>query len=128
MDEPADSPDSESLDPALARAAALHPQRVDRVLHDPVRMAMAAVLATTSSVTFTDMKRRLGLTDGNLSVHARRLENVGYISVVKHVRHRTTRTEYRLSPAGRRALARYLAALQAFVDAVRAATRPPDPA
>jgi DNA-binding MarR family transcriptional regulator len=111
-----------TVPPATAPRDALHPGRVDRVLHDPVRMAMVAVLSATPSLSFSEMKRQLGLTDGNLSVHARRLEDVGYITVVKHVRHRATRTEYALAPAGRRALHRYLDALQAFIDAVRAAT------
>lgn len=104
----------------------LHPSRIDRVLHDPVRLAMVAALSREECLTFTETKRLLGLTDGNLSVHARRLEDVGYITVVKHARHRATRTEYRLAPAGRRALERYLRALEAFVDAVRQATAPTD--
>lgn len=102
-----------------------HPSAIDRVLHNPVRLAMVAALATVPGIAFTEMRRRLRLTDGNLSVHVRRLEEAGYVLVVKEARRRATHTEYRLSPAGRRALDRYLDALQAFVDAVRSATSGP---
>lgn len=123
MDEPTGPP--LPAPPAPAVPAALHPSRIDRVLHNPVRLAMVAALAAAPAIAFTEMRRLLRLTDGNLSVHARRLEEVGYVTVVKESRHRATRTEYRLSPAGRRALERYLQALQALIDTVRAATGGP---
>lgn len=128
MAEDAPPPLDEPTPSGSPPAEALHPSRVDRVLHDPVRMAMVAALSSTASITFTEMKRLLGLTDGNLSVHARRLEEVGYITVVKHTRHRATRTEYVLAPAGRRAVQRYLETLQAFIDTMRAATGDNGPA
>lgn len=121
MDEPAAPPPV----PSPPIPDALHPRRIDRVLHDPIRLAMVSALVVTPAISFTEMKRALGLTDGNLSVHARRLEDVGYLTVHKQTVHRATRTEYRLAPAGRRALERYLVALQALVDAVRAATKTP---
>jgi DNA-binding MarR family transcriptional regulator len=78
------------------------------------------MLASRASSTFTELKTRLGMTDGNLSVHARRLEEVGYVEVRKSLVGRVSRTEYRLTPAGRRALERYLAHLEALIAAVRA--------
>lgn len=121
-DSPAPPPHSPAV-PVLPEA--LHPRRIDKVLHDPIRLAMVTALTVTPAISFSEMKRALGLTDGNLNVHARRLENVGYVSVHKQARHRATRTEYRLAPAGRRALERYLQALQALIDTVRAATAAP---
>lgn len=87
-----------------------------------MRLALATALAVNESLTFTELRRLLGATDGNLSLHARRLESVGYVSRHKMAAGKTSRTEYRLTPAGRRALSRYLDDLDALVRATRART------
>jgi DNA-binding MarR family transcriptional regulator len=87
-----------------------------------MRLALATMLAVNESLTFTELKHLLGATDGNLSLHARRLESVGYISRRRTTVGRNSRTEYRLTPAGRRALARYLDNLDALVRTTRART------
>ncbi len=92
---------------------------VDPVVHDRVRLAMMTALARETVLTFTALKQRLDLTDGNLSVHARRLEDVGYIAVTKHGERRARRTEYRLTPAGRRALLRYVEHLEGVISTIR---------
>ena len=92
----------------------------DPVIHERLRLAIVSTLAAHPSLTFTELKTRLGMTDGNLSVHARRLEEVGYVEVRKSAVRRVSRTEYRLTPAGRRALERYLAYLEAVIANVRA--------
>jgi len=94
--------------------------QLDPVIHERMRLAIVTALASRPSITFTELKTRLGMTDGNLSVHVRRLEEVGYIDVRKSVERRVSRTEYVLTPAGRRALERYLAHLEAVIAAVRA--------
>lgn len=98
---------------------ALPPGHLDPVIHERMRLAMVTLLASHASLTFTELKTRLGMTDGNLSVHARRLEEVGYIEVRKSMEQRVSRTEYRLTPGGRRALERYLSHLEAVIAAVR---------
>ena len=93
--------------------------QVDAVIHERMRLAILSTLAAFPSLTFTELKTRLGMTDGNLSVHARRLEEVGYIEARKSVERRVSRTDYRLTPGGRRALERYLGHLEALIAAVR---------
>jgi DNA-binding HxlR family transcriptional regulator len=103
-------------------APARPPTLLDPILHERMRLALATALAVNPTLTFTELKRLLGTTDGNLSLHARRLESVGYVSRSRTVAGRTSRTEYRLTPAGRRALARYLDDLEALVRTTRART------
>lgn len=93
---------------------------LDPVLHERMRLALATALAANGSLSFTDLKRLLGATDGNLSLHARRLESVGYVARSRTIVGRTWRTEYRLTPAGRRALVRYLEDLEELVRTTRA--------
>ena len=95
------------------------PQRLDRVIHDRTRLAIAAALAANESLSFTDLKGITGTTDGNLSVHARRLEDAGYLVCEKTFAGRTPRTEYRLSAAGRRAFEKYLDHMDALIKAAR---------
>ena len=92
---------------------------LDAVIHERVRLAIVSALAVNASLTFTELKRMLALTDGNLSVHARRLEEVGYLACEKSFDGRVPRTEYRLTPAGRRALERYLEHMEAIIRATR---------
>jgi DNA-binding HxlR family transcriptional regulator len=92
---------------------------LDAVIHERMRLAIVSALAVNPSLTFTELKRMLGMTDGNLSVHARRLEEVGYVVCEKFFEGRTPRTEYRLTAAGRRALERYLSHMDAIIRATR---------
>jgi DNA-binding MarR family transcriptional regulator len=94
---------------------------LDRVIHERMRLAIVSALAANESLSFNDLKKLLGATDGNLSVHARKLEDAGYVALSKSFENRMPRTEYRLTPAGRRAFERYLRHLEALV---RGALRP----
>jgi DNA-binding MarR family transcriptional regulator len=100
--------------PAPARAAEL-----DRLIHERLRLGIVSALAVNASLTFTDLRDLLGATDGNLSVHARKLEDAGYVSCDKSFDRRVPRTEYRLTDAGRAALARYLDHMEALIRATR---------
>ena len=95
------------------------PQRLDQVIHDRTRLAILAALAASETLSFTDLKVTTGTTDGNLSVHARRLEDAGYVLCEKTFAGRTPRTEYRLSAAGRRAFEKYLNHMDALIKATR---------
>jgi DNA-binding MarR family transcriptional regulator len=97
---------------------------IDRVVHERMRLAMIGALALNESLGFPDLKELLGATDGNLIVHARRLEDAGYITCTKIVEERTTRTVYRLTPAGRAALRRYLERMDNLALALRASIGP----
>lgn len=81
---------------------------LDRLIHERLRLGIVTALAGNAVLTFSDLKTLLQTTDGNLSVHARKLEDAGYVSVTKTVDQRLPRTEFRLTPAGRSALRRYL--------------------
>jgi DNA-binding transcriptional ArsR family regulator len=93
---------------------------LDRVIHERVRLAIVSALAVNDTLSFTDLKQLLDATDGNLSVHARKLEEAGYIECDKSFVGRVPRTEYRLSRAGRRALREYLDHMEALIRHVRA--------
>ena len=97
-----------------SRAASL-----DRVIHERMRLAIVSALAVNDTLTFNDLKRLLDTTDGNLSVHARKLEEAGYVSCTKSFAGRMPKTEYRLTAAGRRALDRYLDHMEALIQAMR---------
>ena len=88
---------------------------LDRVIHERMRLAIVSTLAANPALSFNEMKAILGATDGNLSVHARRLEEAGYVACSKSFEGRTPRTEYRITPEGRRAFERYLSHLEALV-------------
>ena len=92
---------------------------LDRVIHERMRLALVSALAVNESLTFNDLKRLLDTSDGNLSVHARRLEEAGYITASKSFEGRVPRTEYRLTAAGRAALGRYLDHMEAIIRATR---------
>ena len=94
-------------------------QRLDQVIHDRTRLAILAALAATETLSFTDLKAITGATDGNLSVHARRLEDAGYVLCEKMFAGRTPRTEYRLSATGKRAFEKYLDHMDALIKATR---------
>jgi DNA-binding MarR family transcriptional regulator len=91
----------------------------DRVIHERTRLAILSALAVNASLTFNELKELLRVTDGNLSVHARKLEDAGYIGCTKSFAGRVPKTEYRLLPAGRRALEQYLDHMEALIRATR---------
>lgn len=104
---------------AASAASAAH-ESLDRVIHERVRLAIVSALAVTPAMSFNDLKKLLRITDGNLSVHARRLEEAGYLECLKSFEGRVPRTEYKLTPAGRRALQGYLDHMEALIRATRA--------
>jgi DNA-binding HxlR family transcriptional regulator len=92
---------------------------LDRLIHERIRLGIVSALATNDSLSFNDLKRVLKTTDGNLSVHARKLEEAQYISCVKFFEGRVPRTEYRLTPSGRRARAEYLDQMEEWIRLTR---------
>lgn len=100
------------------RGTASGPLDLDRVIHERVRLAIVSALAVNQMLTFNDLKQLLDATDGNLSVHARKLEEAGYVDCLKTYDGRIPRTEYRLTAAGRRALERYLSHMEALIKRV----------
>jgi DNA-binding transcriptional ArsR family regulator len=92
---------------------------LDRLIHERTRLAIVSALAVNQSLTFNELKQLLRATDGNLSVHARKLEDAGYVACSKSFDGRVPRTEFRLSAAGRRALEKYLSHMEALIHATR---------
>jgi len=106
------------------RAPSREPQvaNFDRIIHERLRLGIISALAVNDRLTFNDLKRLLATTDGNLSVHARKLEEAGYVSCVKSFEGRTPRSEFTLTAAGRAALNRYLDHMEALIRVARALT------
>src|SRR3954464_12651251 len=102
---------------AAARAPEL--PELDRLIHERIRLGIVSALATNDSLSFNDLKRGLKTTDGNLSVHARKLEEAQYISCVKFFEGRVPRTEYRLTATGRKALEEYLDQMEEWIRVTR---------
>ncbi len=96
-----------------------HTKQLDRLIHDRVRLGILSALAATPSMAFTDLRSALDVSDGNLSVHARKLEDAGYVVCTKGFDGRTPRTEYRLTPTGRRAFEKYLDHMESLIAASR---------
>lgn len=100
-----------------------HPEagalELDRMIHERMRLGIVSALAVNGTMTFTDLRDVLGATDGNLSAHARRLEDSDYIRCTKSFEGRTPRTDYQLTPKGRRALQDYLDHMEAIIQATR---------
>ena len=92
---------------------------LDRVIHERMRLGIVSALAVNDSLTFNELKKLLQTTDGNLSVHARRLEDAEYVECTKSFEGRMPKTEYRLTPAGRSAFERYLNHMEALIQAMR---------
>jgi DNA-binding HxlR family transcriptional regulator len=111
--------------PALLRRVAGSAEsgapELDRLIHERVRLGIVSALAVNASLSFNELKSMLALTDGNLSVHARRLEEAGYVECTKSFEGRTPRTEFALTGEGRSALGAYLAHMEALIHAVRKA-------
>jgi DNA-binding HxlR family transcriptional regulator len=101
------------------------PIDLDRVIHERLRLGMVSALAVNDVLTFVELKTLLQTTDGNLSVHARKLEEAGYVSCTKGFEGRMPKTEYRLTHAGRKALERYLDHMDAIIKAARGGSASP---
>ena len=101
------------------RGQAVRAAEFDALIHHRLRLGMLSALAARESCTFNELKALLGATDGNLSVHARKLEEAHYVLCTKTFAERRPRTEYRLAPAGRQALERYLNHMEALIRATR---------
>jgi len=95
------------------------PLELDRLIHERLRLGIVSALAVNERLTFNDLKRLLDTTDGNLSVHARKLEEAQYIACEKSFDGRVPRTEFRLTAAGRRALEKYVSHMESIIRAVR---------
>src|ERR1039457_41291 len=98
--------------PAVAGAP-----KLDRLVHERLRLGILSALSVNQSLTFNDLKKLLDTTDGNLSVHARKLEDAAYVTCTKSFEGRMPKTEYRLTAAGRKALDRYLDHMEALIQA-----------
>ncbi len=92
---------------------------LDRIIHERMRLGIVSALAVSDSLTFNELKKLLQTTDGNLSVHARRLEEAGYVECTKSFEGRMPKTEYRLTVSGRQAFERYLNHMEALIQAMR---------
>jgi DNA-binding HxlR family transcriptional regulator len=104
-----------------SRPAQSHAADLNRVIHEPIRLGIVSVLAINETMTFNELKHLLRTTDGNLSVHARKLEEAQYIACEKYFQGRVPKTEYRLTSAGRKALEIYLDHMEALIHATREA-------
>ena len=105
--------------PEIHSAASARADALDRLIHERLRLGIVSALAVNDSLSFSDLKKLMNTTDGNLSVHARKLEEAEYISCTKSFEGRMPKTQYRLTPAGRRALERYLDHMEALIRATR---------
>ncbi len=111
-----DAPPLGSVEGRHSEAA---PLELDRLIHERVRLGIVSSLAVNGSLTFTDLRDLLGITDGNLSTHARKLEDAGYVECKKSFDGRTPRTEFALTRRGRRELESYLSHMEAIIEATR---------
>lgn len=109
---------SASLQETRARVRSA-PAALDRLIHERMRLGIVSALAANESLTFNDLKTLMNTTDGNLSVHARKLEDGGYITCTKSFEGRLPKTEYKITTAGRRALESYLSHMEALIHQMR---------
>ena len=112
-------PAARKLEPVRGREADGGAADLDRLIHERMRLGIVSALAGADALTFNELKALLGTTDGNLSVHARKLEDAGYVACTKTFEGRVPRTEYKLTAAGRRALAKYLDHMEALIRTMR---------
>jgi DNA-binding HxlR family transcriptional regulator len=105
--------------PVNVLAAAGGAPKLDRLIHERLRLGILSALSVNESLSFNELKKLLDTTDGNLSVHARKLEDAGYVSCTKSFEGRMPRTDYRLTATGKRALERYLDHMEALIQAMR---------
>jgi DNA-binding MarR family transcriptional regulator len=106
-------------DSGLERPAGQALAALDRLIYEPIRLRIVSALAVNKSLTFSELKKLLETTDGNLSVHARKLEEAEYIVCTKSFEGRMPKTQYRLTETGRRALEKYLNHMEALIQAIR---------
>ena len=111
-----DSTSSPREDKTAKKSAAPH---LDRLIHERLRLGILSALAVNESLSFGDLKKLMQTTDGNLSVHARKLEEASYVTCTKSFEGRVPKTEYSITAAGRRALERYLDHMEALIRATR---------
>ncbi|HSM60086.1 MAG TPA: transcriptional regulator [Longimicrobiales bacterium] len=116
-----ESPRRPALGSVQGLAASGGALELDRLIHERVRLGILSALAVNGSLPFTDLRDLLGTTDGNLSAHARRLEDAGYVVCHKSFEGRTPRTDFELTASGRRALGSYLDHMEAIIRATREA-------
>jgi DNA-binding transcriptional ArsR family regulator len=95
------------------------PVELDRLIHERMRLGIVSALAVNPSLSFTELKALMRTTDGNLSVHARKLEEAGYVTCTKSFEGRVPKSDYALMPAGRKALERYLDHMEAIIRVTR---------
>jgi DNA-binding HxlR family transcriptional regulator len=112
-------PGTDGADLRVVPGGATEAPELDRVIHERLRLGIVSALAVNDALGFNDLKSLLGATDGNLSVHARKLEEAGYLECRKFFAGRQPRTEYRLTAVGRRALERYLDHMERLIRATR---------
>ena len=105
--------------PSSVRQQESSAANLDRLIHERTRLAIVSALAVNTSLTFNELKELLGASDGNLSVHARKLEDAGYVACTKSFAGRVPKTEFKLTAAGRRALEKYLNHMEALIQATR---------
>jgi len=107
------------LQPAEVHSPVAGAPKLDRLIHERLRLGILSALSVNESLTFNELKKMLDTTDGNLSVHARKLEEAGYIGCTKSFEGRMPRTDYRLTASGKRALERYVDHMEALIRAMR---------
>ena len=103
----------------LERVAGEVSESLDKVIHERMRLGIVSALAANEKLSFSDLKNLLNTTDGNISVHARKLEDAGYVTCEKSFKGRTPLTEYMITTEGRAALVRYLGHMEALITAMR---------
>ena len=111
--------DENTQGPRVARATEKVPGNLDKVIHERMRLGMISALAANEKLSFTELKTLLDTTDGNISVHARKLEDAGYLTCEKSFKGRMPLTEYAITNAGRAALRRYLDHMEALIAAMK---------
>ncbi|MHB8526504.1 MAG: winged helix-turn-helix domain-containing protein [Candidatus Acidiferrales bacterium] len=109
----------QELEPIRNRPAEESARALDRLIHERTRLGIISALAVNATLSFNELKKLVGASDGNLSVHARKLEDAGYIACTKSFAGRLPKTEYRLTASGRRALEHYLGHMEALIRATR---------
>jgi len=103
----------------IAKAAETVSTELDKLIHERLRLGIVSALAANETLSFSDLKRLLQTTDGNVSVHARKLEEAGYISCEKSFKNRVPLTEYKITKEGKAALDRYLNHMEALIKAMK---------
>lgn len=114
-----DSTENKKPDLRLERAAESISTELEKVIHERSRLGIISALAANEKMSFSDLKTLMQATDGNISVHARKLEDAGYVECLKSFNGRVPLTEYRITNAGREALAKYLNHMEALINAMK---------